>query len=160
VRTIAAALIVSLAFVAVSRASEPFTEAAVRTMVAELNAAATKRQIGPWEARLAPECDISMQVTTFGKLKTTHFSRREYLDLTQKLWAEFARQSVGYHYEAGPINVRIAAGEKVAVVSGSSTETLTYPDGQELVTTGLSTMRVELREGRLMIVSITAVGSE
>ncbi len=143
-----------------ARSAELLTEAAIRSMVAELDAAAVARQIGPWEARLAPECDIAMQVTAFGQLKTTHFSRREYLELTQKLWTEFAKQKVAYTYEAGPITVRLQPAEKAGIVTGVSTETLTYPDGQQLVTQARSTMRIELRDGRLMIVSIVAVAND
>jgi hypothetical protein len=150
-------LLASTAIVARADAVERLDEQAIKTMMRQLDAAAAARDIAPWAARLAPECDVTVHVTVFGTPRTAKFSRREYLDMTMRAWSDLAEHKASYTYTGGSVTVRLDSGGMVAVVTGRSTETLTYPDGRKLETSSMNTMRVELRGGRLAIVSINAV---
>ncbi len=139
---------------AASRATAPLAEAEVRAFMRGVADASRRRDVEALAATLAPDCTIELTTRTAGAERTTQFTRDEYVGMLRNGYASM-KDLEEYDYDVEDLAVELDAGGTGATVHARVRERAVF-QGSESLTRSEETSRVERRDGRLALVSVTA----
>jgi hypothetical protein len=91
-----------------------------------------------------------------GQQQVRRLSGAEYLQLTQPLWDNMTKSGISYIWSPGAERIRIEPGSSEAVVTMPAPETSGASSGRVQKIESLSTLRLEPRAGRLLVVSVSS----
>jgi hypothetical protein len=139
-----------------AQSAEVLNERSVRIVLRDLAQENRSRSIGPRKVRLAPECEIVVRDSAMGQQQVMRLSGAEYLQLTQPLWDNMTKSGISYIWSPGAERIRIEPGSSEAVVTMPAPETSGASSGRVQKIESLSTLRLEPRAGRLLVVSVSS----
>lgn len=152
-----AAVVFASALVPIARAdAPPIREQDVRAFVAAVADASRDRDLERLAAALADDCRIRLRTRFGGQEHLTELDKGEYLAMLRDGF--IALQDLErYDYQVGAVDVALD-GAQAANVRAVVTETLVY-GGRASTTVSEEDSRVERRDGRLVLVAVTATTS-
>mgnify|MGYP001070890524 CR=1 FL=1 len=132
-----------------SLSAQELTKSSVKTMIAAMDQAASKRDVVTIARFMHPNTIVKMHVTISGKVQEMQVSKQQYIQLmTQGLQA-----ANSYEHETSNVKIRIKQGK--AYVSMAVKETVGI-NGQTQVGNSQEDMTIELIQGKLMVTEIVA----
>lgn len=134
----------------------PLAEQDVRAFVASVADASRDRDLDRLAAALADDCTIRLRTRFGGQEHVTELDKREYLAMLRDGFIAL-KDLERYDYQVGAVDVSLD-GAQAADVRAVVTETLVY-GGRASTTVSEEDSRVERREGRLVLVAVTATTS-